>query len=179
MTSQHLIRFADLPISRWANGKGDTVELARHPASDPFEWRLSIATITEASAFSPLPGVARVLMALTPGPLALTIDGAETTLARHESVTFTGDQEVAALGPRTPQRDLNLMARSGIPTLEAACVADQLTTAPDVIAVIVLDGELSHLGTPLHAGDAVITNGLATTIDGCGTVALAAVRTIR
>lgn len=175
MTRPRLIRFAGLPVSRWANGNGETVEIAREPASDPFAWRLSIATISEASVFSPLPGVARRLMALTAGPLALTRDGVTVTLARYESVAFTGDQDVAALAPPSPQRDLNLMVRGGIPSLDAVTVVGSLTAPVNTVAVVALEGQLVYAGTALEPGDTVTTGSLATVIDGEGIVALATV----
>lgn len=176
MAIPRTISIDDLAASPWANGKGETIEIVREPVSGTFRWRLSIATIAEAADFSPLPGVARMLMALTPGPLTLVVDGEPVRLAQYDTVAFTGDQSVAAADPGTPQRDLNLMVRGGVPSLEAVVVAGRVEAGTEVVAAVALEGELTCLGRSLRPGDTVVTAGEPTAIRGTGRVAFAAVR---
>lgn len=176
MTIPHTVSIGDIPVSAWANGRGETVELARRPATGLFAWRLSMATISEAAAFSPLPGVARVLLAVD-GPLTLTIDGETHELARHGTASFSGDQDAAASAPAAPQRDLNLMVRGGgVPSLEVVKVDGRVATTPDVVAVVVLEGEVTALGQRLVPGDTVVTAGDEAALRGSGVVAFAAIR---
>ncbi len=176
MTIPHTVSIGDIPVSAWANGRGETVELARQPATGPFAWRLSMATISEAAPFSSLPGVARVLLAVD-APLTLTIDGETHKLARHGTASFSGGQEAAASAPAAPQRDLNLMVRgSGLPTLEVVTVDGRIETPPIVVAVVVLEGEVTALGQRLVPGDTVVTVGGAVALRGRGVVAFASIR---
>lgn len=66
--------------------------------------------VTE-SAFSPLPGIDRTLVALAGGGIALDVDGQSVTLDQFEIARFSGDSVVTG-GPRgDATRDLNLMVR--------------------------------------------------------------------
>lgn len=176
MAIPRMINIDDLVAEPWQNGRGETIEVVREPTSGPFRWRLSIATITEAAEFSPLPGVARMLMALTPGPLTLIVDGATVRLDLYDTVAFSGDQDVVSTDPVTPQRDLNLMVRGGAPSVVAVEVAGRIETTSEVVAVVALEGELTCLGQPLRPGDTVVTAGELTAIRGAGRVAFAALR---
>lgn len=176
MTIPRLIRVTDLSPTPWANGRGQTVELARRPSTGPFAWRLSLATIDAASAFSTLPGVSRALLTVD-SPLSLLIDGRPLELPRHETVVFSGDAAVSVADPGSAQRDLNLMVRgAATPSLDAVAIEGRVTTPADVLAVVALDGEVTALGSRLLPGDTVITEGTETALRGRGTVAFAAIR---
>jgi hypothetical protein len=114
-------------------------------------------------------------MALTDGPLQLTVDGAPVRLGRYDAVAFTGDQDVAAAEPAKAQRDLNLMARGGTPALRLVRISGRTVPDDDVVALVVLEGEVTSLGRRLRPSDCIVTGGVATSIRGDGVVALAAV----
>ena len=101
--------------STWKNGKGVTREVAVYPPSgdlDNFEWRVSIAEVSEDGIFSVFHGVDRKLAVLD-GTLVLNIgDNPAITLSREsEPVAFPGDVPCRAniLSPLV--RDLNVMTR--------------------------------------------------------------------
>lgn len=173
MTGPRIIRFATTQPSRWANGLGETVELWRTPTGGDFAARLSIATVGEPAAFSPLPGVARALMALAPAGLVLTIDGARVALARYGVAAFDGGQEVAAVEVPEPGYDLNLMVRGGVPSLAIAEVDGRIELPAGTVAAVAVSGELTALGTRLSFGDAIVEGTAA--IRGIGRIAIATI----
>jgi len=174
MIIPRLIRLDDLPAVPWANGRGQTVELARRPLTGPFAWRLSLATISTASPFSAFPGVSRAVLAVDDA-LSLVIDGHPHELDRHETVVFSGDASVSVAAPASRQRALNLMVRgAAAPALDAVAIEGRVTTTADVIAVVALDGDVTALGSRLLPGDTVVTEGTETALRGRGTVAVVA-----
>nr|MBA2815075.1 putative ATP-dependent helicase DinG [Candidatus Pantoea persica] len=61
-------RYANLPVSRWRNGGGETREIVSYPPGEAdFAWRASIATLARDGAFSRFPGVDRVITLLRGG----------------------------------------------------------------------------------------------------------------
>jgi len=101
----------------WKNGKGVTREIAVFPPGatlDGFEWRVSIADVSEGGPFSNFPGIDRRLAALE-GTIRLEIDGqAPVTLAPGcDPIAFAGDSPCRADIPDGPARDLNVMTRRG------------------------------------------------------------------
>ena len=141
-----VVRFADLPVSQWANGLGETRELGSDRMADGrLVWRLSIATIAAASDFSELPEVDRRLMNLGAGPLSLMMDGEPVTVGRHGVVSFRGEDSVRA--QHANGYDLNVMTRRGRATssLEAAGVDGSRTFGggpATLLAIVFLEGEL-------------------------------------
>ena len=110
MTTE-VLRFADLPLTRWRNGGGTTREVAAAPGSGGagFDWRVSIADVTEPGAFSTFPGVDRVIALLEGDQLVLTVDGVDQVLHPHEPFTFAGESVTTCALPDGHTRDLNLM----------------------------------------------------------------------
>lgn len=102
---------------RWKNGLGWTREIARHAASGTahgaWDWRLSIAEIEQDAAFSPFPGVDRVLVLLSGNGLRLRFaDGAvRELLPPFASARFPGEAALSGelIDGRTT--DFNLMWR--------------------------------------------------------------------
>ncbi len=101
----------------WKNGKGETVEIAISPegaALSEFDWRLSMASVTEPGPFSPFPGIARVLAIVSGGGLQLTLSGRDVRVERHgQAIAFSGTETVTSVPFDGPVRDLNLMVREG------------------------------------------------------------------
>ncbi|NYJ76207.1 HutD family protein [Allobranchiibius huperziae] len=139
-----ILRFEDLQVSPWANGLGETRELAAYRTTDgALVWRLSIATIAAASDFSALSGVDRRLMNLGDGPLSLVVGDDPVTVPRHEVVSFRGEDAVRAL--HANGYDLNVMTGRGRATSSLGTVRIQGSavlagTAPALLAVVALDG---------------------------------------
>lgn len=171
-----IVSFADLPVRVWANGGGRTVELARHPAEGPFEWRLSIATVSDDTAFSHLAEVDRVLMPLSAGGLTLRFDEVPRHLDRFETVAFPGEQAIRPLPPAAPTMDLNLMVRrgTGVPAMRTVTVEQEYVPADGLLAVVVLDGDLERDGHRLGFGDTVLAPFVGAAFRGRGVIALAA-----
>ena len=110
-----VIRAADLVAMPWKNGGGVTREVAVQPPGagfDAFDWRLSMADITQDGPFSPLPGVDRVLILMQGGGLVL--DGiAPQPMQAGDRADFPGEAAVTGRLTAGPVRDLNLMLRRG------------------------------------------------------------------
>ncbi len=108
---------ADRVASPWKNGGGVTREITAWPPGsglDDFDWRISMAEVSEAGAFSVFPGVDRVLTVLE-GALGLTFgEGKPVFLdAWSDPFAFPGDQPCHGLPVGGPVLDLNLMVRRG------------------------------------------------------------------
>jgi environmental stress-induced protein Ves len=172
MSTPRLIRFAALSPSPWANGLGTTVELLRVPPRGEFDVRLSLATVGPAAPFSLLPGVDRVLMALSEGGLSLVVGGVQRHVDHQQTLAFAGEDDVSSAGG-AGGLDLNLMVRrgGGVPRLQRVAVAGRWESPRDAVAVVALDGALTALGARLEFGDTLVGGGAA--LRGAGTVAVA------
>ena len=113
-----IIRYAELRAEPWRNAGGVTRELASHPkaasAQDgAWDWRVSIAEVSKAGAFSAFPGMERVLTVIDGELLLLTVDGAEHPLEKYRPFRFSGEAETASALPTGDIRDLNVITRNG------------------------------------------------------------------
>lgn len=118
-----IIRYAELKPLPWRNGGGATRELARFPAAaagqtaaaddGTWDWRVSIAEVARAGAFSRFAGMERVLTVVDGELLLLTVDGAEHPLEKYRPFRFTGDADAAGALPTGDIRDLNVITRAG------------------------------------------------------------------
>lgn len=113
--SLELLRAASRTPVPWKNGGGLTREVAIFPPGsdlETFEWRVSIAEIRGAGAFSRFPGVDRQMMIVS-GRLSLAIDAASaiTLTPESDALAFPGDVPVFAEPLGAPVTDLNLMTR--------------------------------------------------------------------
>ena len=120
--SLQVLRAAERAPVPWKNGGGVTREVAAHPPGsslDEFDWRVSIADVRAASAFSSFPGVDR-RMAVVSGLLSIAIgEGSRVTLMpESDAVAFAGEVPVFAQPLAGPVTDLNVMTR------RARCAAD-------------------------------------------------------
>jgi uncharacterized protein len=111
-----LIPFAGLSAVPWKNGGGSTTEIAIAPPEagfDAFDWRISLATITEDGEFSVFPDVDRTLALVEGHGATLDIDGeAQVLLCQDEPVAaFDGESHVIAKLNRGPTTDFNVMTR--------------------------------------------------------------------
>jgi len=95
----------------WANGNGQTRELAAGPDPAHWDWRISLARVERDGAFSVLPGVHRQLAPLD-GAIDLHFDdGGQLGAQRLEVLRFDGGRASTCHLPDGPQRVLNLMLR--------------------------------------------------------------------
>ncbi len=115
-----LLAAGDARVVPWKNGRGETRELALWPEGASFErgdfdWRVSLAGVSEPGAFSSFPGFERILVVTEGAGLLLSHgDHAPRTRARAlEPVRFSGDWETAAELLAGPVRDFNLIYRPG------------------------------------------------------------------
>jgi uncharacterized protein len=106
---------AKVSPQRWRNGGGWTRVLLTQPALEPdWQLRVSLATIDAAGAFSPFPGVRRVLTVVSGAGLRLTVDGREHRLSvDSEPLHFDGGAAAHATPLAGPTTDLNLMTTRG------------------------------------------------------------------
>lgn len=99
-----------LRTQAWANGAGTTTVIASGPDAD-WQWRLSIADITVACDFSPLPDTRRQFAALD-APVRLRFgDNHERLLLRLQVTHFDGADAPHAALPEGATRAFNLMLR--------------------------------------------------------------------
>lgn len=116
MNAIRIFRAADAERVAWKNGGGLTREIAVFPAGasiDDFQWRLSMAWVETAGAFSAFPGVDRTLAVLSG---ALRLSSPEVDVALDElSPPFAFDGGAAVTGAPLAGAvlDLNAMTRRG------------------------------------------------------------------
>ena len=185
MEPDHLgiVRFADLPVIPWRNGGGVTREVVASGGSDPqgFDWRISIADVSQPGPFSAFPGVDRVITLVAGERMDVAIDGVVHVLGLHESLSFDGASQASSSLPAGPTRDLNVMTRSG--RLSAAvAVRDLSETRPIAVSgaqiVVLLTGSGMVAGADesqahLEPLDAVCPSGVhVRLVTGSGKVAV-------
>ncbi|QOL25625.1 HutD family protein [Thalassotalea sp. LPB0316] len=140
----------------WKNGKGETLELAVSEGGDVngFEWRLSIASVTEDGEFSDFSGYWRNLVLIEGQGIDLTHDLEYTDNLREilEFTTFDGGSKTCGQLVDGPIKDFNIMTKQGayIPQVSTFHQLDSLLLDESVLNFIyALDnGELA-----LHLGD--------------------------
>ena len=111
-----------LPAARrvakpWKNGAGVTREVTAFPPGsglETFDWRVSIADVTEDGPFSLFPGIDRTLIILSGEGVALEVAGRSSRLRPgEEPYTFPADQPTGCALLGGPVVDLNVMSRRG------------------------------------------------------------------
>ncbi len=178
-----IVRFAKLPVIPWRNGGGVTREVVASGGSDPqdFDWRISIADVSQPGPFSAFPGVDRVITLVEGERMDLVIDGVVHVLGLHESFSFDGASQASCSLPAGPTRDLNVMTRSD--RLSAAvAVRDLSETRPIAVSgsqvLVLLTGSAVVAGADesraeLNPLDAVCPSGLhVRLVTGSGKVAV-------
>jgi environmental stress-induced protein Ves len=131
-----IIRYAGLKPQPWRDGGGVTREVAAFhsseaetatpaetggapaapavPAQDAgWQWRVSIADVSKAGAFSPFPGMDRLLTVVDGDLLLLSVDGVEHPLEKYRPFRFSGDAASSSTLPTGDVRNLNVITRSG------------------------------------------------------------------
>lgn len=112
-----LIPFASLSALPWKNGGGSTTTIAVGPLGagfEDFDWRVSLATISEDGPFSRFPGVDRTLALVDGAGMTLDIDGSERVniSASGPVLAFDGESRVLVKLHGGATLDFNAMTRS-------------------------------------------------------------------
>jgi environmental stress-induced protein Ves len=160
-----IMRFSELPVAPWRNGGGVTREVVASggSGSQGFDWRISIADVSEPGPFSTFPGFDRVITLVEGERMDLEIDGVVHTLGLHESLSFDGASQTSCSLPGGPTRDLNVMTRADRYSA-AVAVRDLSETRPVVVSecevLVLLTGSAVVAGADesraeLHPLDAV------------------------
>ena len=132
------IQLRDVKPTPWRNGGGTTRELVAWPNTQAWQWRASVAEVTQAGAFSTFAGVQRWFSVLEGDGVCLTIDGHRHVLSKADSpLEFDGAArtECELLGGAT--QDFNLMVRNPAKArMQRVIDCLKLTTsAPNIVAV--------------------------------------------
>lgn len=154
----HVVRWAEAVEVPWKNGGGITRELVV-AGREPFDWRLSAATIDSDGPFSDFPGIDRVLVLLRGNGVVLEIDGAEVRLeSPGAGVSFAGEARVGSVLVDGPTVDLNLMTRRAVLHSSWSLVAadaPMLDDVSDLVVAHVLEGDVVADANVLAVGDTV------------------------
>ncbi|WP_127958432.1 HutD family protein [Serratia microhaemolytica] len=108
--------FAQLAVSRWRNGGGETREITSQPlGASQFDWRASIATIAQDGPFSAFPGIDRSITLLAGGGVHLfAAEGVDHRLDQiGVPFAFAGDLPLQAQLLAGSSQDFNIMTRRG------------------------------------------------------------------
>jgi environmental stress-induced protein Ves len=113
-----IIRLEECRRMRWANGRGETIELAVAPDGATFrslDWRLSAARVATHGPFSYLVDLDRTLVVTSGRGLTLTAgeDLAITLTPEDQPWEFPGELAIEATLIDGPVDDLNVMTRRG------------------------------------------------------------------
>lgn len=112
----------------WKNGLGKTTELAisKDGTLSDFDWRISMADVTEDGDFSDFSGYERNLILLSGNGMTLTFD-------KHQDISLKQTLDIANFNGGWPTRatlsdgpivDFNLMTRQGSYTPQVSCYRD-------------------------------------------------------
>lgn len=138
----HRFAIADLPPMPWKNGGGSTREVVCQPPGagmDRFDWRVSIASITQSGPFSVFPGIDRSI-ALLEG------DGVQLRAPGHfdhrldtpaQPFAFAGDLAVDCTLLGDASTDFNVMTRRGVVCADVA-VHHGAATLPTAMGGVLL-----------------------------------------
>lgn len=112
-----LIQYASLRPAPWKNGGGSTTEIAVFPASagfEEFDWRVSLATISQSGPFSCFPGIDRSLALVDGDGVLLDFGDERYVLSPSEPlIEFDGEAAVHATVTGSLTTDFNVMTRRG------------------------------------------------------------------
>lgn len=137
----HAFDTATLPAQPWKNGGGSTREIVCQPAGttmDSFDWRVSIASISQAGPFSAFPGIDRVIMLLNGAGVRLQASGIDHRLDTPGApFAFPGDVAMDCTLLGGASTDFNVMSRRGRLRAEVQ-VRDTALSIPNTAQGLVL-----------------------------------------
>ena len=130
----------------WKNGHGLTRELAAAPAgarAGEFDWRLSVADISQDAPFSAYAGVDRCIVLLDGSGLALHAPGWTRQLDEpFRPFVFAGEEPVQARLVNGPTVDFNVMVRRAQWRAEVVAALPAPTDPADAGLLLCWRGEL-------------------------------------
>ncbi|MFF1351402.1 HutD family protein [Streptomyces sp. NPDC058322] len=165
-----VLRAAGRTATPWKNGGGVTREIAAYPEGAPvdaFDWRVSLAEVTEDGPFSAFPGVDRILTVVEGAGMDLMVDGEHHIVDEpYWPHDFPGDPETGGTLLGCPVVNLNVMCRRGRTSAAVAVVRGtvRLSAPPGgaVLAVALEDGAvLDGTEFELDRYDALLTRDAA------------------
>lgn len=144
-----LIQYASLRPAPWKNGGGSTTEIALEPKGagfDEFDWRISLATISQSGPFSVFAGIDRTLALVDGDGVLLDFGGERFVLSEADPIIeFPGEAAVHATITDGVTTDFNVMTRRTRcrHRLEARIVrgVDELRRRSATTLVFLADGE--------------------------------------
>ena len=162
--SAELIDWRGLAPQRWKNGAGSTRELAVEPPGatmDNFEWRISVAEVSQDAPFSAFAGVDRCITLLRGAGMALRSPQGDVMLDRiGEPFHFAGERAVVAALVDGTCEDFNVMVRRGVHQAQVTSLESAATlTAAPVGLVACLEGRWHCEGMVLGPGQAWLWRG--------------------
>ena len=122
----------------WRNGLGSTIELLKHDLGGSFQWRLSMADVTQDGAFSDFSGYDRCLVLIDGAGITLTDNKGQkwSLTSQLDAAHFKGEDLIDARLHDGPIRDFNLM------TSRQNCRAKVFTSQQQTNQTIRLDADL-------------------------------------
>ena len=138
MTEFNITKPEDFITMPWRNGLGSTIELVKHWSGDSFQWRLSMAEVTQDGAFSDFSGYDRCLLLMHGKGMTLTDQvGQQWRLSETlDAAHFKGEDLIDARLHDGPILDFNLMTR------RKDCRAKVFTSQQEKSQKIDLNGDL-------------------------------------
>jgi len=128
MNNTRHLRLADYIEKPWKNGLGSTQDILILPpeaTDDSFDLRLSLTPIPARAAFSPFPGIERVITLIEGSTLELEFADHTAQLHCGDSLAFGPDQ--CPIGkPETPARVINVMARRAAWQIKSCTVVNHI-----------------------------------------------------
>lgn len=148
-----------LASAPWKNGGGTTREIAVSAAGQPY-WRLSIADVSAAGAFSVFEGLERILTVIDGAGMVLSRAAGDIAAPLHVPVRFTGAESITGLLPHGPIQDFNVMFCPGALTasvriLHGDAIAAAGPSAPVQTLIYCLSGSCrttDAVDLPPHSG---------------------------
>jgi len=160
-----VLRAGDHLVMPWKNGGGATTQIALAPEGaglEGFDWRVSMARVSEDGPFSAFPGIDRTLAVLDGAGIVLEIEGrapCEVT-ADGAPAAFPGDAATIGRLIDGPIADLNVMSVRGrvAHRLTRRTVEGETSVGPwrGILLMLATTPGLTVEGVPLARFDAVL-----------------------
>ncbi|MDP9835887.1 environmental stress-induced protein Ves [Neorhizobium huautlense] len=176
-----ILRAAEHRRMPWKNGRGETVEIAVFPPDatvDTFEWRISMATVSDDGPFSIFPGIDRTLSILEGAGLELFVENRPPVILTQDSAPypFPADAQTTVTLVDGTITDLNVMTRRGRFSHGVKTVTAAAALEPTVGLLLMLchrgEMEVTHggnSGTLKQLDCAMLEGDRAISLSGSGT----------
>ncbi|WP_394791738.1 HutD family protein [Rhodoferax sp.] len=150
----HPFDLDSLPATPWKNGGGTTREIVCQPPGagmDNFDWRISIASITQAGPFSAFPGIDRNIMLLDGAGVRLQAAGIDHRLdTPGQPFAFSGDLALNCTLLGGASTDFNVMVRRSRLRAEVQVLDATSQTAPSGQGLLLSLRGAWHLQSGAH-----------------------------